>query len=86
MTHLPDVLVRINKQATLTACFVQGDELADIISAVRVAWGEFARRSSILPQADVDEIDLAMARVVELYCAAAGIISDPRGGYERLQD
>ena len=68
MSYLPEVLIRVNKQAVLTACFVQGDDLATVLSDVRITWGAVARRLAILPQADQDEIDLAIAKVGELYC------------------
>lgn len=66
--HLPDVLIRVNKQVMLTGCFAQGDELGDVLSDIRITWGEFARRTFLLPEAAQDEIDLAIAAVVDLYC------------------
>lgn len=67
-TYLPEVLIRVNMQAVLTARFAQGEELAGVLSDIRITRGELARRVSLLPQSDQDEIDLAIGNVVQLYC------------------
>lgn len=68
MRYLPEVLVRVNKQATLTAMFSQSDNLAGVLSDVRIVFGTCARSEAALTTAVIDEIDVAIAGVVELFC------------------
>jgi hypothetical protein len=77
MMYLPEVLIRVNKKQVLTSCLVQGDDLAGLISDVRIAWGEFARRNGTLSLPDCDEIDLALANVVTIYCAKMRAAGEP---------